>query len=162
MGIKNGPAMFQRMIILVMRDALQAMTYVNVVLIGSDGSKGDLLQQHFEDCCQVLTAFRRHQITAKGVKVHLFMTMVKFCGHVLLDGQRRAAPSKLEAVAKWTPGMIKTVTNLKGFLGLCQYYSQYVKGFAEIARLSVFNFEGDPLPTRRLSGMLTCTSPSRS
>ena len=29
--------------------------------------------------------------------------------------------------------MIKTLTQLKGFLGLAQYYSQYVQDFAQVA-----------------------------
>ena len=29
--------------------------------------------------------------------------------------------------------MIKSVTQMRGFLGLCKYYAQYVKDFAEIA-----------------------------
>ena len=72
-------------------------------------------------------------MTAKGSKVHLFMTMIKFCGHILFDGKRRAAPSKLQAVADWQLEMIKSITQLRGLLGLAQYYSSYVKEFAKIA-----------------------------
>ena len=81
----------------------------------------------------VLDAFQKHKIAAKGSKVHLFMTMIKFCGHILSKGTRRAAPSKLQAVEKWQPEMIKTITHLRGFLGLAQYYSQYVKNFAYLS-----------------------------
>ena len=59
--------------------------------------------------------------------------MIKFCGHVLSGGKRKAAPSKLEALSKRTWDMIKTVTQLKGFLGLAQFYSQYVMNFAKTA-----------------------------
>ena len=69
----------------------------------------------------------------KGTKVHLFMTMIKFCGHLLFDGKRKAAPSKLQALQEWTPEMVKTITHLCGFLGLANYYSTYVKNFAELA-----------------------------
>ena len=81
----------------------------------------------------MLLAFRKHKITAKGQKVHLFMTMIKFCGHLLFGGKRKAAPSKLQAIKDWQPEMVKTITHLRGFLGLCQYYSTYVKNFAHIA-----------------------------
>jgi len=70
------------------------------------------------------------------------MTMVKFCGHYLSEGQMRAAPSKLEAIAKWTPDIIKTITHLREFFGLCKYYSQCVQNFAEIALLLSHKFLG--------------------
>ena len=138
MGIKNGPAMFQRMIMWILRDLPQACGYIDDVLVGSGGTSSketakELLTNHFDAVCEVLEAFRRHRITAKGSKVHLFMTMIKFCGHILSEGKRRAAPSKLQAIAEWQPTMIKSITNLRGFLGLAQYYSTYVKDFASIA-----------------------------
>jgi hypothetical protein len=133
MGIKNGPAMFQRMIMWILREVPCAVAYIDDVLVGSRGSTtAEILRNHFHDCCQVLQAFRKYKITAKGSKVHLFMQMIKFCGHILCDGTRRAAPSKLQAIELWKPEMIKTITHMRGFLGLAQYYSQYVKGFADI------------------------------
>lgn len=131
MGVKNGPSLFQRMIQWILQDVENAVAYIDDVLIGSSGSTPlEILKNHFRDCSNVLNAFRRHKITAKGSKVHLFMTMIKFCGHILSSGQRRAAPSKLEAIRSWEPEMVKTITHLRGFLGLAQYYSQYVKDFA--------------------------------
>ena len=60
------------------------------------------------------------------------MTMVKFCGHFLFGGKRKAAPSRFEALVKWQPDMVKSVTHLKSFLGLCQYYSPYIRDYAVI------------------------------
>lgn len=135
MGVKNGPAMFQRMISWILRDVKCAVAYIDDVLVGTPRSISEpkLLQNHFKDCCEVLNTFKQHKITAKGAKVHLFMLMIKFCGHILSDGQRRAAPSKLQAIQEWQPEMITTITHLRGFLGLAQYYSQYVKNFAMIS-----------------------------
>ena len=51
-----------------------------------------------------------HIINAKGVQVHM---------------------ENIRAILDWpTP---KTVTELKGFLGLCTYYTRYVKGFSQFA-----------------------------
>ena len=101
MGIKNGPAMFQRMISWILRELPFAVAYIDDVLIGSPGSdKQELLRTHFDHCCAVLEAFKRHRIAAKGSKVHLFMTLIKFCGHLLFQGKVRAPPSKLKAIYK--------------------------------------------------------------
>ena len=134
MGIKQAPALFQRLVNWTLREVPRARAYVDDILTGTPPSESkSLVKEHYQDVCSVLNSFRKHRMTVKGSKVHLFRMMIKFCGHVLSNGQRRAAPSKLEAVKKWTPDMVKTVTHLKGFLGLAQYYSQYVRNFAEIA-----------------------------
>ena len=127
MGVKNGPAMFQRMIMWVLRDLSQACVYIDDVLIGTGYILNTtIISHHYDAVIEVLEAFRKAEITAKGSKVHLFMTMIKFCGHILTEGKRRAAPSKLQAIAEWKPATVKTITHLRGFLGLAQYYSTYV------------------------------------
>ena len=134
MGIKQAPALFQRLVNWTLRDVNKARAYVDDILVGTPlPEKESLVREHYQDVCRVLETFRRHRMTVKGSRVHLFRLMIKFCGHVLSKGQRRAAPSKLEAVKKWNPEMIKTVTHLKGFLGLAQYFSQYVRNFAEVS-----------------------------
>ena len=87
---------------------------------------------HYEHVEKTLEAFRRFKLTLKVVKCHLFMLMIDICGHVLCNGTRRAAPSKLKAIERWRPSMIKTVTHLKSFLGLTQFYSIYMKNYAHV------------------------------
>ena len=131
MGVKNGPSMFQRMIQWALREIPCVLVYIDDVLVGTPESE-DTIQSHLQDVSKVLDAFRRNSLAVKGSKMHLFMTMVKFCGHLLFEGKRKAAPSRFEALVKWTPQMVKTVTHLKSFLGLCQYYSPYVRNYAVI------------------------------
>ena len=54
-----------------------------------------------------------------------------FCGHVLREGTRRPAPGKLLPIQKWA--LPATVSQLRGFLGLTNYFSVYVPHYAEIA-----------------------------
>ena len=146
MGVKNGPAMFQRMIQWVLRDLPFVLVYIDDVLVGTPPSveitdeKSEhhmiismILEQHNLDVSAVLDAFACHKLFVKGSKMHLFCETIKFCGHILSQGQRRAAASKLEAIRKWTPETITRITHLKGFLGLAQYYAIYMKDFARIA-----------------------------
>ena len=79
----------------------------------------------------------------KGQMIDLFKEEIKFCGHIFSKGQRRAAPRKLEALRKWTPEVIKTVKQLKGFLGLAQYYAIYMPGFAKFAVPLMEALKGD-------------------
>ena len=59
------------------------------------------------------------------------MAEVEFCGHVLSAGRRKPAPGKLLALQKWE--LPQTVTELRGFLGLANYYSGYVDHYATYA-----------------------------
>ena len=63
----------------------------------------------------------------------MFERPIKFGGHILSGGTRRAAPDKMKAIEDWTEGSIKTVTQLKGLLGLTQHYSFYMKNYTEWA-----------------------------
>ena len=72
MGVKNGPAMFQRMIMWILRDIPDVCVYIDDVLIGpKESSHSFLLDNHYERVCQVLEKLRKHRITVKGSKVHL-------------------------------------------------------------------------------------------
>ena len=77
--------------------------------------------------------FREHKLFVKGAKMHLFQREIEFCGHILSKGSRRAAPDKLKDIEAWVPDKIRTVTQLKGFLGLTQYYAIYMENYAEHA-----------------------------
>ena len=133
MGVKNGPAMFQRMVQTGIGHLPFTKVYVDDTIVGSRGGKvEEQLETHYEHVRKTLQAFRKFKLTLKGVKCYLFMLMIKFCGHVLCNGTRRAAPSKLKAIERWTPSMIKTVTHLKSFLGLTQFYAVYMKNYAQV------------------------------
>ena len=132
MGLKNGNAMFQRMMEWVLRDHPNADAYVDDVIIGSfSDNPDDLLDIHEADVTAVLETLARESLVADFRKVHLFVQEVEFCGHVLKQGRRGPAPGKLLSIQGWE--LPKTVTQLRGFLGLTNYYSCYVPNYAELA-----------------------------
>jgi len=133
-GVSNGPAMFQHMISWVLRDLPHVVVYIDDVLVGtSRKDPAGFIQDHRDDIIPVLDRLRGAKLGTKGEKVHLFKTKIKFLGHILCEGQRRAAPSKLRAIREWRHETITTVRRLKSFMGLAQHYSQYIQGFADIA-----------------------------
>ena len=67
-------------------------------------------------------------------KWKLFVKEVEFCVHILGRGCANQAPGKLRAIEKWE--VPRTVTALRAFLGFTNYYSVYIKDYANIvARL---------------------------
>jgi hypothetical protein len=132
MGLKNAGAQFQRMMEWVLRDLDQADPYIDDILVGSTGAtEEEVLENHERDLRQVLETLAEHKIFVDPRKSHLFLREVEFCGHVLREGRRSPAPGKLRAIQKWERP--RTISQMRGFLGLTNYYSGYVRGYANLA-----------------------------
>ena len=132
MGLKNAGAQFQRMMECVLRDHDHADPYIDDIIIGSSGAtESEVLANHSRDLREVLTTLAEQKIFVDPKKAHLFMKEVEFCGHILREGRRSPAPGKLRAIQKWERP--KTISQLRGFLGLTNYYSGYVRGYANLA-----------------------------
>ena len=120
MGLKNSGAVFQRMMEWVLRGLECADVYIDDVIIGSDGANLDqALATHDQDVRRVLDRLKEHQLVVDPAKIHLFVQEVEFCGHILRNGTRCPAPGKLLSIQRWE--LPKTVTQLRGFLGLANY-----------------------------------------
>ena len=59
------------------------------------------------------------------------MRSVKFSGQVLENGTRRPKPSNLAAIQHWE--LPQTIKELRRLLGLCNYYAQYLRNYADTA-----------------------------
>ena len=132
MGLKNGNAIFQRVMEEVLRDLDFADPYVDDVIVGSTGgSEQELIRHHDRDLRKVLDTLQKAGMVADPAKAQLFVREVEFCGHILREGTRIPSPGKLLPIQKWE--LPTTLTKLRGFLGLCNYYEEYVPDYANIA-----------------------------
>ena len=132
MGLKNGGAIFQRMMEFILSGLEGVDVYIDDVIIGSDGETlEELLANHDKRVRAVLDRLAEWAMIVEAKKCHWFTLEVEFCGHIIKAGKREPAPGKLLALQKWE--LPRTVTQLRGFLGLANYYSCYFKNFAEHA-----------------------------
>ena len=132
MGLKNGGAMFQRMMEWILKDMPFADAYIYDIIIGTHCDDPEkLLELHERDVRKVLDRLAEQTLFADFHKARLFMREVEFCGHVLKQGKRSSSPGKLLSIQGWE--LPKTVTQLRGFLGLTNYYSSYVPHYSELA-----------------------------
>ena len=116
----------------VLQDCDQADPYVDDVIVGSHGdTREEALRNHEKDLRQVLDKLKANRLLVDPAKAHFFMREIEFCGHILSAGKRRPAPGKLLSIQKWE--LPQTVTQLRGFLGLTNYYSSYVERYADYA-----------------------------
>ena len=100
--------------------------------MGSEGATTEeLIINHVRALREVLRTLEKHTLVCSLKKSQLFVREVEFCGHILRDGRRSPAPGKLLPIQEWE--LPKVVTDLRGFLGLCNYFTEYVQHYAEIA-----------------------------
>jgi len=133
MGLRNGVAIFQRVVEWCLDPVKDvASAYVDDIIIGTGAreTEGETIQAHEEDVRRVLEALRTNKLVADKRKCKWFVKEVEFCGHILGKGTRRPAPGKLMALEKWEDP--RRVTAVRGFLGLTNYYSAYISGYAEM------------------------------
>jgi hypothetical protein len=79
---------------------------------------------------QILTIMEDQSLYAKESKCEFGMTEVLYLGHIIGVKGVQVHQEKIQAIMEWpTP---KTLTELRGFLGICTYYKKFVKGFSQL------------------------------
>ena len=135
MGAKTGNAAFQRMMVHLLgpvRDC--ADPFVDDIIIGSgteDMTEDELIEAHEKDLRKVLSELDKHNMVCKPTKASLFVKEVEFAGHVVGHGQHRPMPGKLASLHHWEKP--QTISELRSFMGFCNYYSGYVRMYAQLS-----------------------------
>lgn len=127
-GLTNAPATFMRLMNDVLRPLLDScvVVYLDDILVYSPS-----IQEHESHLRQVLTLLRRHQLYGKLSKCEFFKESVEFLGHIVCGEGIKTDPIKIQAVQEWpTP---RNVSEVRGFLGLANFYHKFVDKFAHRA-----------------------------
>ena len=83
MGIKNGPAIFQRVMDHVLRGLDCADVYIDAIIIDSSGdTEEELLANHNRHVRAVLDRQGREELGASVSKTDFLVRSVEFCGHL--------------------------------------------------------------------------------
>jgi len=128
-GLCNAPATFQRL----MEICLRGLAWV-ICLIYLDDCivyARDFLD-HLARLKLVFQRIRLAGLKLKPSKCHLLKSKVTFLGHVVSEEGVLPNPQNTEKVMKWP--VPKTVTEVRSFLGLVNYYRRFVRGHSEIVR----------------------------
>ena len=129
-GWKNSPAIFQAMMDMVLSVGIArgyVTVYMDDILIHSRN-----IDDHAIHLRTVFEALRHHRLVLNPEKCVIGAQEVPFLGHILSPSGIRPAPDKLEHIQD-----LPTPTSrdqLRSTLGLLGYYSEHIKGYAEIAR----------------------------
>ena len=93
----------------------------------------------------MLSELDNHNMVCKPTKASLFVKEVEFAGHVVGHGQRRPMPGKVASLHHWEKP--QTISEVRSFMGFFNYYSGYVRMYAELSgplhkMLQVGKFDG--------------------
>ena len=152
-GLKNAPAEFSRIMHRILGNRDYVEIYLDDITIHSKS-----FEEHIEHIKLVATELIRAGLKVKPSKCTWIVTQVTILGHVVSGGQVAMDPKKVEALK--TRVAPKTVKQVQQFLGICNYYRKFVKGYAQIAA-PIFNllksdvkFEWNPLHQKAFDDLI--------
>jgi len=129
-SLTNSPATFQTMMNELLRDLIntgKVAAFIDNIIVGTDTE-----EEHKEIVVEVTRRLEENDLYVKPEKYKWKVREVGFLGVVIgLDGIKMEK-EKVKGVLDWlTPKYVKYVQK---FLGLANYYHQFIQGFASIAR----------------------------
>jgi len=130
-GMTNSSTTFQGMMNEILRDMIneeKVAVFVDDVLIGTETEKG-----HDKIVKEVLRRLEKNNLYVKPEKCAWKVQKVNFLGVVMGQGKIEMEEEKVVGVFNWS--IPKMVRDVRKFLGLANYYRQFVKDFAKLAWL---------------------------
>ena len=129
-GLMNSPAMFQAMMNELLRDLTnteKVAVFIDDVIVETETEEG-----HDELVAEVIKRLEENNLYVKPEKCKWKVRKVDFLGVVIgLEGIKMEK-EKIKGILEWpTP---KDVKDVQKFLGLANYYRQFIEGFATVAR----------------------------
>ena len=128
-GLTNAPATFQRLMESCLGDLHLnwRIIYLDDVIVFLKTPK-----DHIERLRGVFHKLFLAGLKLKPRKCEFFKSKIAYLGHIVSAKGIETDPKKVEAVKNWT--IPKTVTDIRSFLGFTNYYRQFIKDYAKVAR----------------------------
>jgi len=129
-GLTNSPATFQVIMNELLRDLIntrKVAVFIDDVIIGTESEEG-----HDELVVEVIKRLEKNDLYVKPEKCKWKVREVGFLGVVIGADGIKMKEEKVKGVLDWP--IPKCVKDIQKFLGLANYYHQFIEGFASIAR----------------------------
>lgn len=127
-GLRNSPASFMRIMSKIFAQQIGrfVLVYMDDILIFSKTQ-----EEHIEHVKEVLQVLRDNEFYAKLRKCEFERPELNFLGHTVGKDGIKPDPKKVSAVQAWP--LPKTVTEVRSFLGLANYFRKFIQGFSKLA-----------------------------
>ncbi|GBG74610.1 hypothetical protein CBR_g19018 [Chara braunii] len=127
-GLCNAPGTFQHAMNRIFHDFLDKfiVVYLDDILIFSR-----TVEEHAEHLKTVLRLLRQHQYKVNLEKCEFGRTKILYLGHEISADGLRPDDAKVASIRDWPRP--QTVTEVRSFLGMTDYYRPFVKNYSTIA-----------------------------
>ena len=128
MGLCNAPATFQTLMNNIFHDCLDEfmVVYMDDLLIFSKDK-----ESHYKHLEIVLSRLKEHELYVAPKKCEFFEENIDFLGLLIGKDGLQVNPEKVEILKTWPKPA--SVTDIRSFLGLLQFFRRFIPDFAKIA-----------------------------
>src|SRR5882762_5449147 len=128
--LTNSPATFQAMMDHIFRDLIaegHVSVYIDDIVIHTK-----TVEEHRIITKKVLNLLRENKLYVKPKKCEIERKEIKYLGLIVSEGQIHMDPVKTKAIAEWLKPM--KLKELQQFLGFCNFYWRFIKGYSGVAK----------------------------
>ena len=129
-GLTNSPVTFQTMMNEILRDLIntgKVALFIDDVIIWLEGE-----ERHNKLVAEMIRKLEENSLYMKPEKYKWKVKEVEFLGVVIGPKGIKMEEGKVKEILEWPT--LKCVKDIQKFLGLANYYHQFIKDFASIAR----------------------------
>jgi hypothetical protein len=136
-GLSNASQTFQRFIDSVVRGLDFVHPYLDDILVASVDHT-----QHREHLLQLFARLQQHGVTVNAAKSEFGRSSLAFLGHIIDSSGIKPVEDKVTAIREFP--VPSTATQLRGFLGLVNYYRRFIPRCAHVMRPLTDLLRGNP------------------
>ena len=126
-GLKNAVSFCTRIMHEMLKGIPGVSIYVDDILIHAK-----TVNEHDEILRTVLTKIRENNLSLNMSKCSFYQKEVSYLGHRISDGKISPDPERTKVISQFpTP---KTVKELQRFLGMCNFFRNYLAGYASLSK----------------------------
>jgi len=127
-GLTNAPASFQAYINTVLREYLDdfCLAYLDDVLIYSKSP-----EEHHSHVRRVLKKLLENGLYCNLDKCEFSVNVVNFLGYIISPAGISMEPERISTIVEWP--VPKSVLDIQIFLGFCNFYRRFIKGYSRVA-----------------------------
>ncbi|XP_049876804.1 uncharacterized protein K02A2.6-like isoform X1 [Pectinophora gossypiella] len=124
-GLSSSPGIFQRIMSTLLGDIPQVEVFLDDIIIGTVDEKTHILVLE-----KVLQRLHNQGIKLKKNKCYFFVPEVRYLGYIISKEGIKVDSSKIEAIIDIPRP--QSVTELRSFLGLVNFYAKFVRNLSNI------------------------------
>lgn len=127
-GLTNAPSIFQSAMNDLLRPYLRqfVLVFFDDILIYSP-----TFADHLIPLKLIMNLLVTNKFFAKFSKCEFAVSTVHYLGHIISDGVLTPDPEKIKAIVNWSQP--RSLSALRGFLGLSGFYRKFIKHYATLA-----------------------------